>query len=75
MPRDREPSYVLVLHPLPHDVPVAIRLRRGLKYLLRECSLRCTAIRVETVGDAKPEVAPRGMGGEKLGPTIGEPQA
>jgi hypothetical protein len=52
---DREPSYVLTLRPLPHDVPAVIRLRRGLKYLLRECSLRCTAIRLEQAGDAPPD--------------------
>ncbi len=55
MPRDREPSYVLTLRPLPHDVPVIFRLRRGLKYLLRVCGLRCVAIRLETVGDARPD--------------------
>jgi hypothetical protein len=46
-PQSASCNYVLTLRPLPHDVPAVIRLRRGLKYLLRQCSLRCTAIKAE----------------------------
>jgi hypothetical protein len=41
--RESVVDYVIRLRPM-HDeygVPPAIRLRRGLKYLLRACGLRC----------------------------------
>jgi hypothetical protein len=38
------PHYTLRLRPDPSDVPPVLRLRRGLKYLKRACSLTCEAV-------------------------------
>ncbi len=42
-----EERYILILRPLTDDVPVAVRLRRALKFLLRCFGLRC--VRIETI--------------------------
>jgi hypothetical protein len=38
-------EYLLRLRPLPSGIPAEIRLRRGLKYLLRSCELACVEVR------------------------------
>lgn len=44
--RQKEPPgvFVIELQSEPSDVPVAIRLRRALKVLLRSFGLRCTSV-------------------------------
>jgi hypothetical protein len=55
-------EYILHLHPLAHNVPDTIRLRRALKLLLRGFAFRCTA--VEQIGtahapdDGEPTITP-----------------
>jgi hypothetical protein len=46
------PRYRLTLEAQPGDVPPAVRLRRGLKYLGRVFGLRCTS--AEEVSHANP---------------------
>jgi hypothetical protein len=45
--------FIVKLRPLP-SVDAIKALRRGLKYLLRKCGLRCTEIREETQWPTKP---------------------
>jgi hypothetical protein len=35
---------VVLLEPLPDEVPENVRVKRALKYLLRSCRLRCTQL-------------------------------
>ena len=39
-----DPDILLVLRPLPDDLPVAVRLRAALKTLLRRDKLRCLKV-------------------------------
>ena len=41
---DPPTRYLLVLESLPSSILGAVRLRRGLKYLLRGCALRCIGL-------------------------------
>jgi hypothetical protein len=38
------PEFLLRLRAEPSGVPVALRLRRALKYLLRGCELKCVSV-------------------------------
>lgn len=59
-------TFTLTLNAIPdqHDRPAAVRLRLGLKYLLRACALRCTSVTLATPAtipaSAGPSVAPKG---------------
>jgi hypothetical protein len=53
-------EYLIRLRPLAGAIPVAVRLRRGLKLLLRACGLRCLDVQVvEPQGDRAPASQPR----------------
>jgi len=60
-----ERRFIVTLRSLPATAPIDVRLRRGLKYLLRACQLR--AIRVEETSVNEKDPAPRA--GEVAGGT------
>ena len=49
-------AYILTLHAEGAGPPVTVRLRRGLKLLLRACGLRCTDIRQAADGSLSAQV-------------------
>lgn len=62
-PDDREP-WRIELTPLVGEdwrgVPVGARMRRGLKYLLRACGLRCTRLlQAEDLADSSAATSPK----------------
>jgi hypothetical protein len=44
MTKPAKPQIILTLEPIPHEIPVAIRLRQLLKTALRRDRLRCVRI-------------------------------
>lgn len=55
--------WLIVLKPLPHDVPAAVRVRRWLKLALRAYRLRCVTVRSPTPAEVAEAENQRHPGG------------
>ena len=77
MPLESPPGepmeYVLVVRPLPHDVPPVIRLRRCLKVMLRTHGLRAVSVSIRGAHTDSPDGLPRTAGRKAAGGAVRDP--